>query len=863
MKYLNICSALYDYTAQNEEEISFKAQDVLYILEKEDPDWHKAQLKVANTDGPIGLIPANYIEKIKPIASIKAIYDYQSRSAEELSFKEDELLTLYEKDDPDWFVVENSKGVLGIVPSNYVEETVSETVVEKTIEKQTTGAEPKWAIALYGFEAESKEETYLHEHEQVLVIDYENKDWWKIEHKDGTSGIVPANYIKFQDEYEQELKVEQQEQREKDLLERKLVREQEEKEKERQLEVERRRKMQEDAKQKEVEAKRQATFAANNAASSPQLGSPRRSQIPAPPPPTIAKSVPEHNDPNKPDPSRVRMWTDRTGAFKVEAQFLSCANGKIRLFKTNGVKIDVPTQKMCTEDLKYVEAETGQKLIEDKSDNIPLGRLNVRFSWLEYFKKANLPRDAAHRYAASFDSSGLTERDLDRLTHHRMKSLGMSERHVRRIQRFIETNRAEPGSEDEGDRPKVKKSVTFGAVSYMEEYDDDEHEEGSVEWQIEQDERLARQLQEQDQGPSVSLQRRGTGRPTPAQSAPRGVSSAVLTPQQFNPEPLKPTPVLSPAATSPVKNNVPVPPPKFEDDAWAPRSSPSVTPPAWNQPAAAAAIPPQMPPRQRPTPQTSQQSLVDPQLLAKWGGSPALAAANTRPVPPPPPAVPYVASPNHQTLNSLSAQKPMFYQQQQQVAGSGSFNMGQVQQQQGSFTNAQSPMQQPMQQQQAPVMNQTQVPGSFTAAHQSPMQHQVPAHANSFTSTGFGGQQNQFGAPQQSASFSSLPNTNFQAPTFNQANQFQAQTTGYSAPYSNQAFMGSTSSLQPQLTGASSIQSQSTGASWASATPANPFGGIAAATTPSYQAQYNNNTATGIFFFFFFLHEFFLKQIFF
>ncbi|KAG2232688.1 hypothetical protein INT48_006867, partial [Thamnidium elegans] len=812
MKYLDICSALYDYTAQNEEEISFKAQDVLYILEKEDPDWHKAQLKVPNADGPIGLIPANYIEKIKPIATIKAIYDYQSRSAEELSFKEDELLTLYEKDDPDWFVVENSKGVIGIVPSNYVEETVSETVIEKTIEKQTSGkfllllllikqkkmmklmlfldVEPKWAIALYGFEAESKEETYLQEHEQVLVIDYENKDWWRIEHKDGKSGIVPANYIKFQDEYEQQLKIEQQEQREKDLLERKL-------------------------------------FAANSTAS-PQLGSPRRSQIPAPPPPTIAKSVPEHNDPNKPDPTRVRMWTDRTGAFKVEAQFLSCANGKIRLFKTNGVKIDVPTQKMCMEDLKYIEAETGQKLIEDKSDNIPLGQLNVRFSWLEYFKKANLPRDAVHRYAASFESSGLTERDLDRLTHHRMKSMGMSERHVRRIQRFIETNRAEPASEDEGNRPKVKKSVTFGAVSYIEEDGDDEYEEGSVEWQIEQDERLARQLQEQDQGPSVSLQRRGTGRPTPAQSAPRGVNSAVLTPQQFNPEPLKPTPVVSPPTISPVKNNVPVPPPKFEDDAWAPRSSPSVTPSAptqaWNQPA----IPPQMPPRQRPTPQTSQQSLVDPQLLAKWGGSPALAAANTRPVPPPP--APFVPSPNHQSLNSLSAQKPMFYQQQQQVAGSGSFNMGQVQ---DNFTNSQSPMQQ-----------QQQVPGSFTAAHQSPMQHQVPAtmnHANSFTSlqTGFGGQ-SQFGAPQHSASFSSLPN--FQPPTFNQANQFQAQTTGYT-PYSNQSFMGSTSSLQPQLTGASSIQSQSTGASWASATPANPFGG--GGVTPSYQvsghqAQYNN-----------------------
>lgn len=64
MKYVAICSALYDYSAQTEEEISFQTQDVLYILEKSDPDWHKAQLKVPNTDGPIGLIPANYIEKV-------------------------------------------------------------------------------------------------------------------------------------------------------------------------------------------------------------------------------------------------------------------------------------------------------------------------------------------------------------------------------------------------------------------------------------------------------------------------------------------------------------------------------------------------------------------------------------------------------------------------------------------------------------------------------------------------------------------------------------------------------------------------------------------------------------------------------
>lgn len=65
MKYIGICTALYDYQAQNEEEISFSADDILYILDKEDPDWYKAQLKVpANLDGPVGLIPANYIENV-------------------------------------------------------------------------------------------------------------------------------------------------------------------------------------------------------------------------------------------------------------------------------------------------------------------------------------------------------------------------------------------------------------------------------------------------------------------------------------------------------------------------------------------------------------------------------------------------------------------------------------------------------------------------------------------------------------------------------------------------------------------------------------------------------------------------------
>jgi hypothetical protein len=66
MKFVDICTALYDYNSQHEEEITFKADDTLYILENDDSDWYKAQLKPksAGEDDVIGLVPANYVQRV-------------------------------------------------------------------------------------------------------------------------------------------------------------------------------------------------------------------------------------------------------------------------------------------------------------------------------------------------------------------------------------------------------------------------------------------------------------------------------------------------------------------------------------------------------------------------------------------------------------------------------------------------------------------------------------------------------------------------------------------------------------------------------------------------------------------------------
>jgi len=51
----------------------------------------------------------------------------------------------------------------------------------------------------------------------------------------------------------------------------------------------------------------------------------------------------------------MRVWHDRSGQFRVEAAFLGFNNTKLRLQKFNGVIVEVPSEKMSIEDMRYIE----------------------------------------------------------------------------------------------------------------------------------------------------------------------------------------------------------------------------------------------------------------------------------------------------------------------------------------------------------------------------------------------------------------------------------------------------------------------------------------------------------------------------
>ncbi|KAF2480505.1 hypothetical protein BDY17DRAFT_254753 [Neohortaea acidophila] len=124
MAYLGIYRALYDYAPQSEEELELHADDVLFVLEKSTEDsWWKCKKKAANDDDdeePEGLVPNNYIEEATPLHTAKALYDYTKQTDEELSFKEDARLEVYDESDPDWTLV-GCDGEYGFAPAIYIE----------------------------------------------------------------------------------------------------------------------------------------------------------------------------------------------------------------------------------------------------------------------------------------------------------------------------------------------------------------------------------------------------------------------------------------------------------------------------------------------------------------------------------------------------------------------------------------------------------------------------------------------------------------------------------------------------------------------------------------------------------------------
>jgi len=169
-----------------------------------------------------------------------------------------------------------------------------------------------------------------------------------------------------------------------------------------------------------------------------------------------------------PDPSQTREWRDRTGQFRVEAAFLGYKNGVLRLHKVNGVVIEVPSEKMSLEDIRYVEkvmgrgGSTSRKVVDDDDDDDePLGKRQQSaqsaaapqkkpppIDWFEFFLNAGCDVDDCTRYATSFERDKIDESILLDISEGTLRTLGLREGDIIRITKAIDARRPKPASPD-------------------------------------------------------------------------------------------------------------------------------------------------------------------------------------------------------------------------------------------------------------------------------------------------------------------------------------------------------------------------------------------------------------------------------
>ncbi len=226
------CVALYDYTGRDGEELTVKKNEKLTVVDNQGTWW-----KVKNESGKEGLVPSNYVQVTTasnsrsdiregpgmyqqtdlipatkpPSLNILAVakYNYQATNEDELDIKKGEEIIVMEKEADGWWRGRCGPRI-GWFPFNYVEEKPAKKVDDPAMSPGATAVPPQppptiddlkkficGVIALYSFNSGNPEELKFEKGDLMDIIDQpsDDPDWWEARKSDGSTGLVPRNYV--------------------------------------------------------------------------------------------------------------------------------------------------------------------------------------------------------------------------------------------------------------------------------------------------------------------------------------------------------------------------------------------------------------------------------------------------------------------------------------------------------------------------------------------------------------------------------------------------------------------------------------------------------------------------------------------
>jgi hypothetical protein len=150
---------LYPYSAMDDTQLSFNADETLILISQDFNTWWKA----TNASGKTGLVPVNYVKLLEdtgitpsnisstgiqnhsksssfedagsepgqyqppsnqsttPLEQYRAIYAYTATDLSQLNMAANEVFTIVKKTASGWWNAKSSSGKQGMIPSNYLQ----------------------------------------------------------------------------------------------------------------------------------------------------------------------------------------------------------------------------------------------------------------------------------------------------------------------------------------------------------------------------------------------------------------------------------------------------------------------------------------------------------------------------------------------------------------------------------------------------------------------------------------------------------------------------------------------------------------------------------------------------------------------
>jgi len=123
----------------------------------------------------------------------KALYDYVADEDNELSFHENDIITVTKEDSESGWWEGEFKGAKGMFPGNYVQ-LVDDKEQHTSLPPPARPPPQRKCKVLFDFTAETEDELSIREGE-IIIINSEAEGWMLGTNEKGKQGLFPANYV--------------------------------------------------------------------------------------------------------------------------------------------------------------------------------------------------------------------------------------------------------------------------------------------------------------------------------------------------------------------------------------------------------------------------------------------------------------------------------------------------------------------------------------------------------------------------------------------------------------------------------------------------------------------------------------------